>query len=235
MKLSSSDSVPPSSLSREDAALNVKTAAPDDSKSGDISHCHRPHILTTSRFPVASCKESILELVRSNIVTIVVGETGSGKSTQLPQYVLDDAVLHDVLLPGSSAERGVTQRKVGVIFVLLLLFHISDLPFAHLQDDENQGSSLFRVCVTQPRRVAATAMARRVAEERGCVVGEEVGYAIRFDDCSSKQKTQIKYVTDGVALREILETGGFERYQVRFLTPCCSYLRISSDQKNILL
>lgn len=70
-----------------------------------------------------------------------------------------------------------------------------------------------RICVTQPRRVAASAMARRVAFERSASVGDEVGYAVRFDDRSSSM-TRIKYVTDGVALREILETGGFENYNV---------------------
>lgn len=56
-------------------------------------------------------------------------------------------------------------------------------------------------------------MARRVAYERHVILGDEVGYAVRFDDHSSS-KTIIRYVTDGVALREVLETGGFEHYNV---------------------
>jgi len=53
---------------------------------------------------------------------------------------------------------------------------------------------------TQPRRVAAVSVAKRVAEEYGCSLGEEVGYSIRFEDCTSKA-TQIKYMTDGMLMR----------------------------------
>uniref|UniRef100_A0A0A9XHE2 Putative pre-mRNA-splicing factor ATP-dependent RNA helicase n=1 Tax=Lygus hesperus TaxID=30085 RepID=A0A0A9XHE2_LYGHE len=56
---------------------------------------------------------------------------------------------------------------------------------------------------TQPRRVAAISIAKRVAEEVGCKVGIEVGYTVRFEDCTSKD-TRIKYMTDGILLREIL-------------------------------
>ena len=56
---------------------------------------------------------------------------------------------------------------------------------------------------TQPRRVAALSVAKRVAEEFGCSLGEEVGYSIRFDDCTSKE-TIIKYMTDGMLMREYL-------------------------------
>lgn len=55
----------------------------------------------------------------------------------------------------------------------------------------------------QPRRVAATTIARRVAQELGGEVGGLVGYSIRFDDCTSAE-TRIKYVTDGVLLRECM-------------------------------
>ena len=48
--------------------------------------------------------------------------------------------------------------------------------------------------------------AKRVSEEQGCELGEEVGYAIRFEDCTSK-KTIVKYMTDGVMLRESLNDG----------------------------
>ena len=53
---------------------------------------------------------------------------------------------------------------------------------------------------TQPRRVAAVSVAKRVAEEYGCSLGEQVGYSIRFEDCTSRE-TIIKYMTDGMLMR----------------------------------
>ncbi|KAL8684539.1 MAG: hypothetical protein Q9224_006287, partial [Gallowayella concinna] len=69
------------------------------------------------------------------------------------------------------------------------------------------------VAVTQPRRVAATTVANRVAEELGCKLGEEVGYSIRFEDLTS-DKTQIKFLTDGLLLREALADPLLSRYSV---------------------
>lgn len=68
-----------------------------------------------------------------------------------------------------------------------------------------------RVCVTQPRRVAALAAARRVAQERGAQLGGEVGYAIRFEQ-KCTEATRIKFVTDGVLLREALSSPGLTQY-----------------------
>lgn len=58
-----------------------------------------------------------------------------------------------------------------------------------------------RIGCTQPRRVAAMSVAKRVAEEVGCRLGQEVGYTIRFEDCTSPE-TKIKYMTDGMLQRE---------------------------------
>uniref|UniRef100_A0A8C3WFD2 Probable ATP-dependent RNA helicase DHX35 n=1 Tax=Catagonus wagneri TaxID=51154 RepID=A0A8C3WFD2_9CETA len=60
------------------------------------------------------------------------------------------------------------------------------------------------VGVTQPRRVAAVTVAGRVAEERGAVLGHEVGYCIRFDDCTDPLATRIKFLTDGMLVREMM-------------------------------
>ncbi|KAL2763709.1 putative ATP-dependent RNA helicase DHX35 isoform 2 [Daubentonia madagascariensis] len=60
------------------------------------------------------------------------------------------------------------------------------------------------VGVTQPRRVAAVTVAGRVAEERGAVLGHEVGYCIRFDDCTDLLATRIKFLTDGMLVREMM-------------------------------
>lgn len=87
--------------------------------------------------PAFACREPLMRAIRENQVTIVIGETGSGKTTQLTQF------LH---------EEGYT--KFGLIGC------------------------------TQPRRVAAMSVAKRVSEEMECELGKEVGYAIRFEDCT---------------------------------------------------
>lgn len=69
---------------------------------------------------------------------------------------------------------------------------------------------------TQPRRVAAMSVAKRVAEEVGCKLGQEVGYTIRFEDCSSPE-TRIKYMTDGMLLRECLIDNTLSKYSVLIL------------------
>ncbi|CAG8979302.1 hypothetical protein HYALB_00002425 [Hymenoscyphus albidus] len=69
------------------------------------------------------------------------------------------------------------------------------------------------IAVTQPRRVAATTVAIRVAEEMDCKIGEEVGYSIRFEDVTSS-KTRIKFLTDGLLLREALVDPLLSRYSV---------------------
>ncbi|KAL8841907.1 MAG: hypothetical protein Q9170_000780 [Blastenia crenularia] len=69
------------------------------------------------------------------------------------------------------------------------------------------------IAVTQPRRVAATTVAARVAEEIGCKLGEDVGYSIRFEDLTS-ERTQIKFLTDGLLLREALADPLLSHYSV---------------------
>uniref|UniRef100_A0A8C9FBL1 DEAH-box helicase 35 n=1 Tax=Pavo cristatus TaxID=9049 RepID=A0A8C9FBL1_PAVCR len=68
------------------------------------------------------------------------------------------------------------------------------------------------VGVTQPRRVAAVSVAGRVADERGAVLGHEVGYCIRFDDCTDPQATRIKFLTDGMLVREMMADPLLTRY-----------------------
>ncbi|XP_054167485.1 pre-mRNA-splicing factor ATP-dependent RNA helicase PRP16-like [Oppia nitens] len=114
--------------------------------------------------PAFAVRNDLLNVIRDNNIVIVVGETGSGKTTQLTQY------LH---------EEGYT--KYGMIGC------------------------------TQPRRVAAMSVAKRVADEMGIKLGEEVGYAIRFEDCTSN-KTIIKYMTDGILLRESLSEPDLDNY-----------------------
>jgi ATP-dependent RNA helicase DHX8/PRP22 len=73
-----------------------------------------------------------------------------------------------------------------------------------------------RIGCTQPRRVAAMSVAKRVAEEVGCRLGQEVGYTIRFEDCTSPE-TRIKYMTDGMLQRECLIDPDVSQYSVIML------------------
>ncbi|KIK63828.1 hypothetical protein GYMLUDRAFT_57473 [Collybiopsis luxurians FD-317 M1] len=73
------------------------------------------------------------------------------------------------------------------------------------------------IACTQPRRVAATSVANRVAAEVGSLLGDEVGYTIRFEDVSDKQRTRILYMTDGMLFRETLVDPLLSRYSVIML------------------
>ena len=119
--------------------------------------------------PVYKFRNQLLEAVRENQLMIVVGDTGSGKTTQLTQYLAEGGFAND-----------------GIIGC------------------------------TQPRRVAAMSVAKRVAEEVGCKLGEEVGYTIRFEDCTSPA-TKIKYMTDGMLQREVLLDPNLKKYSVIML------------------
>jgi len=119
--------------------------------------------------PIFKLRNELLNAIHDNQMLVVVGETGSGKTTQMPQYL---------------AEAGYTSRG--------------------------------KVACTQPRRVAAMSVAKRVAEEYGCRLGQEVGYSIRFEDCTSPE-TCIKYMTDGMLLRECLIDPDLTAYSVVML------------------
>ncbi|KAF5935220.1 hypothetical protein HYC85_026349 [Camellia sinensis] len=119
--------------------------------------------------PIFKLKNELIQAVHDNQVLVVIGETGSGKTTQVTQYL---------------AEAGYTTKgKIGC---------------------------------TQPRRVAAMSVAKRVAEEFGCRLGEEVGYTIRFENCTGPD-TVIKYMTDGMLLIEILIDENLSQYSIIML------------------
>ena len=119
--------------------------------------------------PVYKYREDFLQAIQTHQFLVVVGETGSGKTTQLPQY------LH---------EAGYSRGPDGEPLV---------------------------VGCTQPRRVAATSVAARVADEMATKVGDQVGYSVRFDEKSSAN-TVVKYMTDGMLLREFLADPHLARY-----------------------
>lgn len=129
--------------------------------------------------PIARCRDMLVDLVARFPVVIVVGETGSGKSTQIPQYLW---------------RAGWTRRQP--------------------QDAGMNDALLGRwIGCTQPRRIATTRLAKRVASEMGCHVGGLVGYSIRFDDRTTAA-TQVKYLTDGVLLREAASDPTLSAYSV---------------------
>ncbi|KAL3679174.1 hypothetical protein R1sor_022130 [Riccia sorocarpa] len=116
--------------------------------------------------PIFSVRDELLQIVRENQVIVVVGETGSGKTTQMTQFLHEDG--------------HTTYGMIGC---------------------------------TQPRRVAAMSIAKRVSEEMDCELGDKVGYAIRFEDVTGPN-TVIKYMTDGVLLRETLREPDLDQYSV---------------------
>ncbi|KAH7682283.1 RNA helicase protein [Dioscorea alata] len=121
------------------------------------------------RLPVFKYRTAILYLVENHATTIIVGETGSGKTTQIPQFLKE----------AGWAEGG---RNIAC---------------------------------TQPRRLAVQSVSARVAEEMGVKLGEEVGYTIRFEDVTNSGVTMIKFLTDGVLLREMMDDPLLTKYRKR--------------------
>lgn len=148
--------------------------------------------------PIWPHAKSIRQALRDRNILILVGETGSGKSTQVPQFLLSEAWTRPQTVmtasesfqsPGDSTNDAATKRKIRV------------------------GGC---IAVTEPRRVAATTLARRVAEEMGTPLGKAspastVGYAVRFDENTSPNN-KIKFVTEGMLLQEMLRDPWLTRY-----------------------
>lgn len=122
--------------------------------------------------PAYAVRDELMQVIAENQIVVVIGETGSGKTTQLTQFLCDEGY-------GKNLDKDDKKLLVGC---------------------------------TQPRRVAAMSVAKRVSEEMGCRLGEEVGYSIRFEDKTDSQKTKIKYLTEGILLREMLGDPNLENY-----------------------
>ncbi|XP_072272182.1 3'-5' RNA helicase YTHDC2 isoform X2 [Pyxicephalus adspersus] len=108
--------------------------------------------------PVYEKQDEIIKTIKENKVVLIVGETGSGKTTQIPQFILDDCYNHRVPC---------------------------------------------RLFCTQPRRLAAIAVAERVAAERGETIGQTIGFQIRLESRVSP-KTLLTFCTNGVLLRTLM-------------------------------
>lgn len=119
--------------------------------------------------PIYTVRNRLLEEIRKHQTLIIIGETGSGKTTQIPQFIYS----------------------------------------ARLQNEGQIG-------ITQPRRVAAVSIAMRVAHEMNMQVGDIVGYNVRFEDATNR-RTKIKYLTDGMMLREAMVDSLLMNYSVIIL------------------
>jgi ATP-dependent RNA helicase DHR2 len=141
---------------------------------------------TRRKLPVFENADLIRNSLREQDVMLLVGETGSGKSTQIPQFLVDEFWCRPV--PTEITRDGKTEKKmVGGC-----------------------------IAITQPRRVAAISLARRVAEEMGTPLGShspasKVGYSVRFDT-STSPSTRVKFLTEGMLLQEMLHDPYLLRY-----------------------
>ncbi|KJA15451.1 hypothetical protein HYPSUDRAFT_48384 [Hypholoma sublateritium FD-334 SS-4] len=133
---------------------------------------YRKILEARKKLPVFAQMDEFFKIFTENQVIVMVGETGSGKTTQIPQFVA-----------------------------------FSDLP-------HTRGKM---VACTQPRRVAAMSVAKRVADEMDVQLGRQVGYSIRFEDMTEPGTTFLKYMTDGMLLREAMNDPSLERYSTIIL------------------
>ena len=129
-----------------------------------------------AELPVVERREEIVNAIRENQVVVVVSDTGSGKTTQLPKMVCE----------------------------------------ALSTKSENRKGRLKLIGCTQPRRIAAVSVAKRVAEELSVPLGDFVGYQVRFDDKTSRE-TRIKFMTDGILLAETQGDVDLKRYDALIL------------------
>lgn len=128
--------------------------------------------------PVYEYRDRFLQALKEHDVIVVMGETGSGKTTQIPSYILLEHYEEQLRRAATTAS-----AASGGLDVM--------------------SSKKLVVACTQPRRVAAMSVARRVAEELDVSLGGHVGYSIRFEDCTDN-RTVLKYMTDGMLLREAM-------------------------------
>lgn len=166
-----------------------------DQRKNSLRH-KADHLLESrKKLPIWSHGDEIRQRVRENDVLLLVGETGSGKSTQIPQFLFSEdwcspQTVHSP--SGSHQEPGGSKSQAS---------------------GKKVGG---RIAIIQPRRVAAISLATRVAAEIGTPVGSAspastVGYSVRFDNNVSSS-TKIKFLTDGMLLQELLRDSWLKDY-----------------------
>ncbi|EKM51224.1 uncharacterized protein PHACADRAFT_177891 [Phanerochaete carnosa HHB-10118-sp] len=161
-------------------ARNVVSVQVTKAMEGDVNpFTKQPHsaqykriLEVRKKLPVFAQMREFYEMFNKHQIIVMVGETGSGKTTQIPQFVC-----------------------------------YSDLP--HVKGK--------MVACTQPRRVAAMSVAKRVADEMDVPLGKQVGYSIRFEDMTERGTTFLKYMTDGMLLREAMNDPDLLRYSTIIL------------------
>lgn len=142
---------------------------------------------TRKNLPIFPHGDEIRQHLRKNDVMLLVGETGSGKSTQIPQFLVNEQWCRPTATSIPQDDGSPKDVPVGGC-----------------------------IAITQPRRVAAISLARRVAEEMGTPLGSsspasKVGYSVRFDT-STGPSTRVKYLTEGMLLQEMLHDPWLTRY-----------------------
>ncbi|KAI9457332.1 P-loop containing nucleoside triphosphate hydrolase protein [Lactarius psammicola] len=133
---------------------------------------YRKILEARKKLPVFAQMYEFYKVFTKHQIIVVIGETGTGKTTQIPQFVV-----------------------------------YSDMP---------QTKNKIVAC-TQPRRVAAMSVAKRVADEMDVQLGKQVGYSIRFEDMTEPGTTFLKYMTDGMLLREAMNDPDLQRYSTIIL------------------
>ncbi|KAI5641561.1 DEAD/DEAH box helicase domain-containing protein [Phthorimaea operculella] len=145
------------------------TSQEDNSPNNVKTSANESLLEARKKLPVYAVRGRLIEEIKKNSTMIIIGETGSGKTTQIPQLI------HEQRIEGAGA-----------------------------------------IAVTQPRRVAAITIAMRVAAEMSTDIGSIVGYSVRFEDVTSP-RTKVKYLTDGMLLREAIIDPLLKKYSVIIL------------------